>query len=395
MRRAIAVALTLAMLAGCVGPGSRAVPAAPPDSYEKALVAGYQSDIRVFGDSAGSGLPGDPMGRAAIRRMADRRLDVLALSGGSDGGAYGAGVLTGWTKRGDRPEFTVVTGVSTGALIAPMAFLGSAYDERLEYFYTQTSADDILIFRPLSVLFGATAVGDSTPLRGLIENTVTPQMVDAIAAERAKGRMLLIGTTNLDAQRQVVWDIGRIAASGQPDRVRLIRQILLASASIPGAFPPVEIDVTIDGKPYQEMHVDGGVTRGVFAFPPGFALPHGSGPRNLWTIRNNKLAPEYAAVGQNALAISATSVGTLIKSQARGDIQAMRAQARAEGFTFHLAAVPPDFPRAPNTPFDTKYMRALFSTGQKQILSGQAWRKLPDQLMAPAVPRQPQPAAEG
>ncbi|MFI0394765.1 patatin-like phospholipase family protein [Paracoccus jiaweipingae] len=403
MRQVLAAAL-VAAVAGC-GSYARLNSAPPADRYETAQITGYHH-IRFYGDAdlgpasddrkarqlrgrsdaerlgalmAGdiaTATPVDPdaLDTAVIRQVQTaRKIDVLLLSGGGDGGAYGAGLLKGWTARGDRPEFQMVTGVSTGALIAPLAFLGPRYDPMLESFYTQTSSADIFLLRPFKALFGAMGVADSGPLQRQIAQVVTPQMVDDIAQQRRRGRLLLIGTTDLDAQRQVIWDIGRIAASDQPDKVALIRRILLASASIPGAFPPVPVNVTVDGKAYQELHVDGGVTRGVFAYPPRAVMPWPRGPRRMWVVRNSKMSPEYVATRAGVLAIASRSLSTLIKSQASGDVAALQSLARRDGFDFRVTAVPPTFPITPDKPFDATYMRSLFATGEKVGRSGQGW----------------------
>lgn len=370
---AVTLALVLA-LPGCGVVPIRLAPAVPAVAQLQAEPPGYVR-IRAFGDELGpSGASADDLGRAALERLqSSEPIDLLALSGGADAGAFGAGVLKGWTQRGDRPEFDYVTGVSTGALIGALAFLGPDYDDALERFYTQTTASDVLILRPLAALAGAPSIGDSAPLRQQIDRIVTPRMVAAISAERRKGRMLLIGTTNLDAQRQVIWDVGRIAASDQPDRVQLIREILLASASIPGAFPPVTIDVVADGRHYQELHVDGGVTRGVFAYPPGLRLPPPRGPRRMWVIRNSKLAAEYQPTRPGVVSIAERSLTTLIKHQSVGNIADMEAQARRDGFDFNVTAVPPNLALPPYKPFDAAYMNTLFRAGLATGRSGRGW----------------------
>lgn len=367
------LALVLA-LPGCGVVPIRLAPAVPAAAQLRAEPPGY-AHIRTFGDALGpSGASADDLGRAALERLQSAEpIDLLALSGGADAGAFGAGVLKGWTRRGDRPEFDYVTGVSTGALIAALAFLGPRYDDALERFYTRTTARDVFILRPLAALAGAPSIGDSAPLREQIDRIVTPQMVAEIAAERRKGRMLLIGTTNLDAQRQVIWDIGRIAASDQPDRVQLIRDILLASASVPGAFPPVTIDVVADERHYQELHVDGGVTRGVFAYPPGLRLPPPKGPRRMWVIRNSKLAAEYQPTRQGVVPIAERSLTTLIKHQSVSNIDDMQAQARRDGFGFNVTAVPPNLALPPYKPFDAAYMTTLFQAGLATGQSAQGW----------------------
>ena len=196
----------------------------------------------------------------------------LAISGGGDNGAYGAGFLNGWTAAGTRPEFKVVTGISTGALIAPFAFLGPKYDHVLEKVYTTSSQKDIFKKRGIAAWLFGDSMADTRPLASVIESYVTRALLDEIAAEYAKGRILLVGTTNLDSLEPVIWNMTAIAASQDPRAVPLFRSILLASASIPGAFPPVMIDVNLDGAKYQEMHVDGGTIAQVFLYPPSVSI---------------------------------------------------------------------------------------------------------------------------
>ena len=200
----------------------------------------------------------------------------LAISGGGDDGAFGAGLLAGWTARGDRPEFGLVTGVSTGALSAPFAFLGREYDAKLKQVYTDTNAGDIFSKRSILAAVANDAMTDTTPLRNIIASFVDEAMIAQIAEEYAKGRLLLIMTTNLDQGRSVIWNIGAIAASDFPGKRDLIINILRASAAIPGLFPPVMLDVSIDGTRYQEMHVDGGAVAQAFLYPPTLNLKSNS-----------------------------------------------------------------------------------------------------------------------
>ena len=192
----------------------------------------------------------------------------LAVSGGGDNGAFGAGLLNGWSETGTRPEFKMVTGVSTGALIAPFAFLGPQYDPVLREVYTTLTPDRIFRTRGLSAALFNDAMADSSPLADVIAKYADEKMFAAIAREYNEGRLLLIGTTDLDAQRPVIWNIGALAASGKPEALKLFRQILRASAAIPGLFEPVMIDVELDGKKFQEMHVDGGTMAQLFLYPP-------------------------------------------------------------------------------------------------------------------------------
>ena len=206
--------------------------------------------------------------------------DFLAISGGGDNGAFGSGLLVGWTEAGNRPQFQFVTGVSTGALIAPFAFLGPDYDQPLREIYTTIAADDVFTDRGIIGGIFDDAMSDTTPLWKLISHYVDAPLVSAIAHEYEKGRLLLIGTTDLDAQRSCIWNIGAIAASGNPGAVDLIRKILRASSAVPGIFQPVLIDVELDGKHYQEMHVDGGRSPRCFSIRPASThaiWPIGSG----------------------------------------------------------------------------------------------------------------------
>jgi hypothetical protein len=311
---------------------------------------------------------------------------LLALSGGGEDGAYGAGLLCGWTQAGGRPEFKYVTGISTGALIAPLAFLGPSYDPALREVYTGVSEKDIFIRRPLLQLLGSESATDTTPLRRLLDRHVTADMMRAVAAEHAKGRRLLIGTCNLDVQRPVVWDMGRIAARDSPEALKLFREVMIASASIPGVFPPVHLEVSVDGRRYEEMHVDGGTTSQVFLYPASldinrlaeeFRLHRG---RIAYVIRNTRATPDREAVPNRLFAIVSRAVSTLIKYQAFGDIYRIYSGCRRDRIEFRLAFVPPEFDRKAKEPFDREYMTALFEFGFRQARAGYPWKTAPPGL---------------
>ena len=222
----------------------------------------------------------------------------LALSGGGANGAFGAGFLCGWSSAGTRPNFRIVTGISTGALIAPLAFVGPKYDERLSSLYTTVKAKDILHVRGILGMLWNESYAETKPLADLINKEIDEEVLKAVAAEHAKGRRLYIGTTNLDAQRFMVWDMGAIASSGQADAMKLFRKVMLASVSIPGVFPPVYFDVEIDGRKYDEMHVDGGVVMEVFGYGlslfqnPSIADRSRVETCSIYVIQNSKLATE-------------------------------------------------------------------------------------------------------
>ena len=346
--------------------------------YHKANVEGYQH-IRYWGDKTAP----YAYTRSNIKRLGSnkdfrKRIDILALSGGAEDGAYGAGFLKGWSERGNRPVFTVVTGISTGALIAPFAFLGPKYDHVIERLYTQSSQKNIVLFSPTEALFGS-SLGDSTPLRKILNEEINDDFVIELAKEAKKGRLLHIGTTNLDAQRPVVWEITEIALSGRSDAPKLIRDIMLASASVPGAFPAVLVDVTIDKKRYQEVHVDGGVTRQIFVYPHDLDIRklqrmlHINPKKNMWLIRNSKIDPEYAPVSLSWSDIAERSFYTLMKYQGRGDLMNIISLAKRDGFQVHVTNVPKSFDHPLEDFFDKKYMKALFQVGYEKGRSKNAW----------------------
>ena len=305
----------------------------------------------------------------------------LAISGGGDEGAFGAGLLTGWTEAGNRPQFKVVTGISTGALSAPFAFLGSEYDPQLAKVYTTVSQRDIFKARGPVRGFLSDAMANSAPLKRMVAAYVDRKMLDAIAAEYAKGRLLLVGTADLDSLEPVVWNMTAIAASPDPRAPQLFRDVLVASASIPGAFPPVMIDVTLDGVRHQEMHVDGGAIAQLFLYPP--SLPSALGEpvvqrqRILYLIRNSQLRPTWSSVPRRTLAIASRSVDALIRTQGIGDLYRIFVTSRRDGLDYNLAFIPPTFTEVAKVPFDTAYMQSLFALGRGMAVKGYDWNKSP------------------
>jgi len=322
----------------------------------------------------------------------------LAISGGGDDGAFGAGFLNGWTKAGTRPQFKLVTGISTGALIAPFAFLGPAYDAKLKELYTGISFKDIAEMRSLLLVLFADALADNAPLVKLVKKYINQDMLDAIAVEHTKGRILLVGTTNLDARRPVIWNITEIAASHNPKALELVQKLLIASAAIPGTFPPVMIDVKVDGKSYQEMHVDGGTASQVFVYPAAVKLRELSKEqgiereRKLYILRNARLDPEWAQVDRRTLSIAFRAISALIQYQGIGDLYRIYSITQRDGVDFNLAFIPPTFKASHMTDFDTAYMRELFELGYRMAEKGYTWDKTPPVLVpgqenTSAVPR--------
>jgi len=305
----------------------------------------------------------------------------LALSGGGADGAYGVGVLNGWTAARTRPTFSVVSGVSTGGLIAPFAFLGSQYDDTLREVYTSGIAESLLndpsIMR---VLFGSGLFGN-TRLRELVARYVGPEIMAQVARENAKGRKLLVVTTDLDTQRTAIWDMGKIAAVGTPEALKLFRDVMAASASIPLVFPPIMIDAEGQGRRFQEMHVDGGVTAPVLTLPEALLsqdrLP-GNARMNIYILVNKKIERNFELVSNSTIDVASRSLSSITQSQTRSIIFSTYDFAKRNNLGFHLSYIARDYPAPPSEGFDTAYMRALYQYGYEKAASGQAWTsKLP------------------
>src|SRR5712672_2230404 len=305
----------------------------------------------------------------------------LALSGGGADGAYGAGVLNGWTAAGTRPRFSVVSGVSTGALIAPFAFLGPAYDATLRDVYTSGVAESLLNTPNIvRAVFGSGLFGN-THLRELVARYIGKDMHGAIAAEYAKGRRLLIVTTNLDMQRTVIWDMGRIAAIRSTQALNLFRDVMAASASIPVVFPPMLIDAEANGHRFQEMHVDGGVTAPVLTLPEAFLLRNGAFARglrmNIYVLVNDKVERDFQLVPNSAIGIAARASASVTKTQIRSVLFETYDSARRNNFGFNLTYIARDFPSPSSSGFETGYMRYLYKYGFDKAKTGNFWAKAP------------------
>ena len=307
----------------------------------------------------------------------------LAISGGGQRGAFGAGLLVGWSEAGTRPEFTLVTGVSTGALAAPLVYLGPAYDNLLRELYTSYSTEDLVRRRNIIAFLTGDSAVSTKRFRALIAKYYNQELMDAIAAEYRRGRILFIGTTDIDAGRPVIWNIGRIAASGAPGALELIRKVILASASIPVAFPPVFIEVEADGRRYEEMHVDGGTASQVFLYPAGVnwgriieRLQVIGRPR-VYLIRNARLEPEREVVEARVLPIASRSISSLIRTQGIGDMFRIYLSAKRDGLDYNLAYIPKGFEGNPEEVFDREYMGKLFDLGYEMAKSGFPWAVFP------------------
>ncbi len=342
------------------------------------------------------------LGASAPQINGRMQIDVLALSGGGSDGAFGAGVLTGWTARGDRPEFEHVTGVSAGSIIAPFAYLGPQYDPQLREIWTEYKTDELVVPQIVNGLLGGQALTDTGPLRKLVAKYIDRDFLMAVAKEYQRGRLLTVGTTNLDAKRPVVWNMGAIARHyDNPEAVQLFRDVIVASAAIPGLFPPVNIKVKVDGKVYDEMHVDGGVTRQIYVTPvnlpfKAFDVLYPKPPnRRLYLVHNGKMSPQFGAVKPNTFQIAGESIGALMLYQHKGDNYRIYRMAKDAGADFNSIAVPADFNHASKEKFDLEYQRALYEEGIR-IGKAKEWRKkpidVPDDGPARVAKPKPEPA---
>ena len=383
-RRWLPLALAALLLPACVSVPKRTP--LPGELQEAAGIPGIP-DARQWGDATSGDRSWFELPDAEVREMHPdlygKPHTYLAISGGGSNGAFGAGLLCGWTEAGDRPDFSVVTGVSTGALIAPFAFVGPEYDDTLRQVYTTLSTKDLLKRRSIFNRFTSDAATSSEPMDDLLLRYIDERLMRRIAEEHREGRRIHVGTTHLDAGRPVVWDLGEIAASGAPGALNLIRQVLKASASVPGVFPPVLIDVEAEGATYDEMHVDGGATAQVFLYPPQtnweeildkLRVP---GIPRVYVIRNSVLEPKWRTTKNKFFPISGRTIGSLIRTQGIGDLYRIYMTTFRDGLDFNLATIPEDFDVVSKEQFDPDYMSALFDVGYEAALAGYPWAKTP------------------
>jgi predicted acylesterase/phospholipase RssA len=384
-----ATAMALLLAVGCTSIKRLPVPI---EDMDRAIIPGMPA-ARDWGDEPSPHFQEDLIQSvrdawdASSSKPGDLPMHALVLSGGGSNGAFGAGYLNGWTQTGNRPTFKLVTGISTGALIAPYAFLGSDYDARLEEVFTTVTNKDIYKFRSPFTALRKDSLARTDPLALKLKEVIDDEMLQAIAAEHRRGRRLFVGTTNLDAQRLVVWNMGAIAASGQPDSIDLFRKVLLASASIPVAFPPVYIEVEVDGRRFDEMHVDGGVTAEFFLWGAMVDIaeaerelpvdPNHLPQSSIYIIRNSQIDAESAQVKPNLIDIASRSMISVLKAVAMGDLIRVWALAERDDVDFNYIGIPPEHAEADASTFDPGDMTPLFDLGRAIATSSEPWRKDP------------------
>jgi predicted acylesterase/phospholipase RssA len=389
--RALLLACLVAWLAGCATIPRNPV---PPEQTLAATIPGMP-DVRAF-----AGRPDPAMQRDFEASMQQEspgdflpgqdgviRYPHLALSGGGANGAFGAGFLNGWTRTGKRPVFKIVTGVSTGALMAPFAFLGPEYDGALRQFYTTTTGPEIFTpGSPLMALLRRDSLASTQPLQGLIERHFNAELLRDVADAHARGRRLYVGTVDLDSRRFVVWNMGRIASYGTPEAVALFRHVMLASSAIPLVFPPVMFNVVANGKEYDEMHVDGFVGANVFmnvgVFNPT-AIYQRTGRRaheDIFLIHNGQLLVSPTPVERSLRGITMRVIDTASRAGMVGDLFREFAIAQRDHANFHWITIAEGVEVPDPINFDPAVMTELYDTGYETALSGPVWYTRPPGL---------------
>lgn len=388
MKRFFQTATLLALICLVVG-GCSSTPRKPAltDSNIQAAQIDGMADIRfVPSNRAGIDAYLDELQVVVPRRgnITTRASNYLSLSGGGDNGAFGAGLLSGWSVQGTRPEFDQVVGISTGALVAPFAFLGSRYDDRLKQVFTQTTPADIYKDRSLwSVLMG-NSLADNTPLFYLIQRTLDADTLEEIASEyETKGRMLLLGTTNIDTGQLVLWNMGKIASQRTATSALLFHRVMLASAAVPGVFPPAIFEAMLDGNEYNELHVDGGLSVQIYLYPAavsklaqekGLVKPR---QRQAYIIRNATISIEQTSTENSSLGVLSKSYKKILQAQGVGNLYQIYQIANRDKVGFNLAFIGDDFKAPHPAEFDRDYMQALYEYGFNKAIHGYPWGKSP------------------
>jgi hypothetical protein len=384
-RAAALVCLLSALSVAACATGSRR-PAAPT-RLGPAAPTGFPATVRSLGSDRGFFVAHlEEIRRRVNTARGSGPMNILALSGGGAGGAFGAGALVGLGRRGERPQFTVVTGVSTGALLAPFAFLGPAWDTQLKEAFVSARTGHLLRLRGIAVLFRP-GVYEGKPLIELVNHYVTDALIQEIARESAKGRMLLIATTDLDKEEPVIWDMGAIASHGGEAARTLFRDVLVASASIPGLLPPVLIHVSDSQHSYDEMHVDGGTTVPFFftwQVAPLLTLPAEATEdlkgANLYVIINSQLSTTPQTTREKTIPILKRSFSTELTHAMRTTLELSVEFSRLYGMNLQFSRIPPTYPFQGALNFQPPAMQALFDYAAGCAANGHFWTT-PEQVL--------------
>jgi predicted acylesterase/phospholipase RssA len=376
MKQAPATLLVVAALlaAGCVSGARRP---APSVQYSDAAPVGFPATIRIVEETRAAFETRAPQVLTRLRAAAGGGpIRVLALSGGGTGAAFGAGALSGWSRLGTRPEFQIVTGVSAGALMAPFAFLGPTWDAPLAEIYSGRRTEHLLQPQWLRALFGA-SVYRGRPLFDLVDHYVTDELVREIAAQSARGRLLLVATTDLDKEQTVIWNLGEIAAHKGGGARSLLRDVIIASASVPGVFPPVMIRVSAAGQEFDEMHVDGSTTAALFIAPElANVLPVNSSMlqgASVYLVVNGQFGAATETTPNRTVPILKRSFSAASQSSSRAAVEVALALARRNGMELRVTQIPNDYPYRGPLAADPATMAALFDFGVQCALHDALW----------------------
>jgi hypothetical protein len=362
------------------------VPRHPAPTTMAGLMApvGFPSTVRFLGiDQRYQAAHGEEIQKRVRAAMGAGPLNILAISGGGSGGAFGAGALIGLDRRGERPPFAVVTGVSTGALLAPFAFLGPDWDQQLTEAYTSGGSEHLLQSRSFGFLFRS-SIYKGQPLLDLVNHFVTDALIQAVARESAKGRLLLVATTYLEKGETVIWDMGAIATQGGEAARTLFRDVLVASASIPGLFPPILIHVESSGVSYDEMHVDGGTTVPFFfapeiaeIMPIAFDELRGA---NLYVLINGQLIAPQKMTADKTVAILKQSFAAQMNHSSRTALELSAAFAQLHGMNFRFSRIPSEYPFQGPLNLNSASMQALFTYAAGCAEQGHFWTTIEQAL---------------
>lgn len=388
----VASTLLILVIASCASEQPRNP--VPPE-LESIVEVINMPGVRVWGDGKDDSLHDDivqsihdePEGLFPRGPNGEIRYSGLALSGGGDHGAFGAGILHGWSQSGSRPVFKIVSGISTGALIAPFAMLGSEYDETLKELFTTTTADDIFKKESIVGAYWRESIDDNHPLQEMVHRFMNDEMIDAIGMAHNKGQRLFIATTNFDAQRPVIWNMGAVANSKHPDAYAVFRKIVVASTSIPVLFPPTFFAVEANGKVYDEMHVDGGTVGQMFFYGSSLdwsaMLKDAVGSENftdqsvLYAIIDGEVDPSYDAVRRRLAPIAQRTIKTMIKVSAWSALYRMFMHAEVGGYGFKFISLPDDYEPQSKRQYDPVEMGRMFDIGVAMGLMGEGWQTVP------------------
>ena len=385
MNRLISSGLTVALsllVVACSSPHTLDV-RVNKDNYKEVTVEDASSvaePLRIWASESPDFLY-SPVDQTTPITVSGDQLNILALSGGGANGAFGAGILIGLEESGQLKDYSIVTGISAGALMAPFVFIGGDAFSRMKDVMLNINDKSVLGKKNFLNTVFKDAFTDGENLYQFIAEAFPEPMIEQIAAQHRSGKRLFIGTTHFDSGELVIWNIGAIANSDMPDKSELIYKVLAASASIPGVFPPQFIDVEHEGEIFEELHVDGGLATQVFFNPSNFDYQQISDalgletPPQLDVIRNGALKAPYHSLRDKGLDLVAKSVSSLTLAQTRGDLYRMKYISEINNIDMQFTYIERDFGYAKRTKdmFDEHYLLTIYEYGYYKATHGKPW----------------------